>query len=90
MHVDDASAIQRFTPVRHHHVHLAAFSELLQLRVDRGERDLTTVLDDESVKVLGAHEALDSAQDADHLASLRRISSRSHGQSLAGGPCFLE
>jgi hypothetical protein len=51
---------------------------------------LTTVLDDESVKVLGAHEALDSAQDADHLASLRRISSRSHGQSLAGGPCFLE
>ncbi len=90
MHVDDASAIERLAPIGHDEVHFAAFRELLELRVDRRERDLAAIFDDEGVEVLGTHEALDATQDTDHLSPLGGISRRRHATSLAGRPCFLE
>ncbi len=76
--LDDATTIETFAAVGHHHVHLAVLDQLLQLGIDRRQRDSSTVSFDERMEFLGAHEALELTEDADDLSSLHRISGRGH------------
>jgi hypothetical protein len=76
--LDDATSIETLAAVGHDDVDLAVLDQLLQLRVDRRERDSPAVSFDERVELLGAHEALQLTQDANDLSSLHRISGRGH------------
>jgi len=88
--VDHATPVEGLAPVGHHQINVVAFGQFLQLCVDRREGNSTSVLRDQTVKVLSAHEALHLAEGTDHLAALGGISRRSHTGSLAALACFLE
>jgi hypothetical protein len=76
--VNDATSIETLAAVGHDDVDLAVLDQLFQLRVDRRERDSPAVSFDERMEFLGAHEALQLTEDANHLSSLHRISGRGH------------
>ena len=76
--VDDATSIKAFATVSHDDVDVAALNEPLQLRVNGSEGNLSTVFHDQAVKILGTHEALDPAENADNFATLGGVSSRRH------------
>lgn len=82
--IDNAPAIEALAAVGHDHVDVTGLDQSFQLRVHGGEGDLATVLHDESVQVLGAHEAPDPAQDSYDLTALGGISCRTHEREPTG------
>jgi hypothetical protein len=59
--LNHATSVETFPAIGHHDVDVAVLDQLLQLRVDRRQRDSPTVSLDERVEFLGAHEALQLA-----------------------------
>ena len=70
--IDHASSVEGFASFGHHDVDVAAGHQLLQLGVDRRERDRGAVAQNEGVQFLGTDEALDARQHAEDLAALDR------------------
>lgn len=80
--INHAASVEALTPVGHHHVDVASTHELLQLGVHRRKRNMPAVALDQVVELLGAHEALHSAEGPDNLASLLGNSGGGHGYSV--------
>jgi hypothetical protein len=76
--LNDASSIETFAAVGHHYVNFAVLDEFLQLGIDRRQCDSPAISLYERVEFLGAHEALELAEDANDLSPLHRISGRGH------------
>lgn len=87
--VDDAPAVKSLAPVGHDHVDVAGLDESLQLGVDGGEGDLAAILHNESVQILGAHEASNPAQNPYDFTALCGVSCRGHDKEPTGTDLFF-